>query len=120
MRRSCGNCDLVLQKEPAKLIDHASLPADPATPHTVQSLEIELSLVLDGNEPHRRPLHGFGNRFRIHVVVLVRLDEWPDLLCRHELYVMPLPGESASEEMGAGAGFDPRKTLDPRNRGCRS
>jgi hypothetical protein len=55
----------VLQKEPAKLIHHASLPANPAIPHTVLSLEIELSLVRDRNEPHRRPLHGFGNRFRI-------------------------------------------------------
>src|SRR5437588_7151887 len=39
----------------------------------MQGLQVELIFRFDGYETHVLPLHGFGNRFRVAVVVLVGL-----------------------------------------------
>ncbi len=57
----------------------------------MQGLQIELIFPLDGDETHVLPLHGFGNRFRIAVIILVRLHERPHKLRRDRAPLVPLP-----------------------------
>src|SRR5258708_6735367 len=68
---ACSDSNTVLQEKPSDLVDHSSSPPDPSITHTVQSLKIQLRLVLDWNEPHGRPLHSLSDRFRIDVVILI-------------------------------------------------
>jgi len=96
----------VLQQKATELVDHGSFPADPAVPDAVQSLQIQLGLTLHRNEAHGRPLHSLSNRFCNNVVVLVGLDERPDILGRHQLHLMTVLQKSTGEEVGAGTGFD--------------
>src|SRR6266849_9024980 len=56
----------------------------------MQSLQVELVLRLDGHETHVLALHRLGNRFRIAVVVLVRLHERSHKLRRNQSYLVPL------------------------------
>ena len=45
----------------------------------MQGLHVELCLGLQLDEPHRRPGRRLGDRLRIPIVVLLRLDIGPDI-----------------------------------------
>jgi len=78
------------QREGSNLIDHAGLPSHQAVTHSMQSLQIELMLCLDGHETHVLPFHRFGDRFRIAVVVSVGLYVRAHKLCGNQAHFMPL------------------------------
>jgi hypothetical protein len=71
-------------------------------------------------DPHRatgssawRPCAGSGapaNRFRVDVVVLVRFDEGPNVLGRHELHFVPLCHENTCQEVGTGTSLHADQT----------
>src|ERR1700757_3319233 len=65
----------------------------------MQGLQVELILRLDGDETHVLPLHGFGNRFRIAVVVLVGLHERPHKLRGDQAHLVPLFAQRSSQKM---------------------
>jgi hypothetical protein len=48
----------------------------------VDGLEIELVRRFQRHEPHRRPLHGFSNRFGIQQIILLRCHKRLDELRR--------------------------------------
>jgi hypothetical protein len=48
---------------------------DQPAPHTMNGLEVELRLALQGHEPHGRPLHRLGTGLGIAVIVLVGLTK---------------------------------------------
>jgi hypothetical protein len=45
-----------------------------------------------------------------YVVVLVRFDEGPNVLGRHELYFVPLCFEDTCQEVGTGTSLHPNQT----------
>ncbi len=65
-------------------------------------LQIQLRFVLDWNKPHRRPMHCFGDRLRIDVVVLAGLHERPNILGWHELHVVTLLQQNAIQKCAPG------------------
>jgi len=73
--RSLAKTDSTFQQEGANLIDHAGSSGHQPVAYPMQSLQIKLIFRLDGYETHVLPFHGFGNRFRIAVVILVGLHE---------------------------------------------
>src|ERR1022692_1286187 len=105
-----GNGNTVFQQEPTDLVDYGGPSPHPAIAHTVQSLKIELCFALDRNKAHRGPLHSLGNSFRVDVVVLVRFDEGPNVLGRHELHFVPLCPENTCQEVGTGTSLHANQT----------
>jgi hypothetical protein len=78
----CPYRNTSLEEEGTQLIDEACAPLHQSIADPVNCLEVELIVRLDGDEPHGWPLHGFGYRLRIHVIILLRFDERPYELCR--------------------------------------
>jgi len=62
-------------------------------------LHVELSLPLDRNKTPPRPLHRFGDRFRIQVVTLVGLHLRLHVLRRHQSHLAPLLAQSAPQKV---------------------
>src|SRR5260370_39979991 len=110
MSGACSDGNTMLQEKPAQLVDYGSSAANPTITHAMQGLQIQLRLVLDRDKSHRRSLNRFRDRFRIDIVVLVGLDEWPNILRGHDLDVVSLGYKSTSEEVGAGTSFDTDQT----------
>jgi transposase len=79
--------------------------ADQPVAGAMQRLHVELGFGLELDKPHRRPGRRLGDRLRIVVVVLVRLDVGPDILRRHEPYLMSLGRKQTAEMVGTAAGF---------------
>src|SRR6266478_1244729 len=71
----CRTNDAAFDEEAADLVDHTRTLADEARAHAMQSQKIHLLWRLDRHKMHGWPLHGFRNRLRIAVVVLVTLEE---------------------------------------------
>jgi len=71
----------------------------------VQRLHIQLLIAFDGDKPHVRSPHRFGDGFGIDVVVLVRLYVRLYVLGRHQPNFMTLLAQSATQEVRACAGF---------------
>ena len=59
----------------ADLVHRGCALANETGAHAVQALKIELLGRLCRHEPHRWPLHGFGDRLGIPEIVLVALEE---------------------------------------------
>lgn len=76
-----GN-DAELGQVTANGIDNLRPLADQHLPDAVDHEHLLLLLLLDRDESHGRPRHGFTDRFRIRSIVLVGLDEGADKLCR--------------------------------------
>jgi hypothetical protein len=62
----------------------------------MQSLQVKLILCFDGNETHVLPVHDFGNRLRIAVVVLAGLHERSHNQSGNQAYFMPLFAQGSS------------------------
>jgi hypothetical protein len=103
MSASLAERDPALQQQPAHLADHRRPATDPAIAHPVQRLHVQLVVALDGHKAHLRSSHGFGDRFGIDVVVLVRLHVGLHVLGRHQANLVALLPQAATEEVGAAA-----------------
>ena len=75
----------------------------------MQSLQVELIFRLDRHETHVLALHRLGNRFRIAVVVLVRLDERPHKLRRNQSHLVPLFAQRSPQKVRPHTGFHPHQ-----------
>jgi hypothetical protein len=82
--------DAALEQHSTNLVDHRGAAPHPALAHSVQRLQIQLIVRLDRYEAHTWPSHGFGDGFRINVVVLVRLHIRLYILGWHQAHIMPL------------------------------
>ena len=71
----------------------------------MKRLKIELLSALERHEPHGRSLDGFGNRFRIAIVVLMTLEIGLHILSRHQPNLMPHGFELTTKVMGPCASF---------------
>jgi hypothetical protein len=71
----------------------------------MQDLQVQLRLALERDEPHGWSCRGFGNRLRIAVIGLLRLDVGLDVLGRHQPDRVALCSERATEEVRAAARF---------------
>ena len=89
----------------ANLIDDAGPSSHEPVAHSVQRLQIELILGLDGHETHVLPLHRLGNRFCIAVVILVGFNERSHKLRRNQAYLVPLFAQRSPQKVRAHAGF---------------
>lgn len=78
-----------LQQEAPDLVGQRGAPADQASAHPVQSLNVELLLALEFDEAHGRPGRRFGDRFGIPIVVLLSFDLGPYIFRRHQPYLVP-------------------------------
>jgi len=82
LRRSLGEGDAAFQQQAADLVNHGRASMHQSVAHPVQGLQIELIVGLDGHEAHVFPGDGFGDGLGIDEIVLVRLYERFDELCR--------------------------------------
>src|SRR5262249_49874659 len=95
-----------VRSEAAGLIGHCRALADQASADAMESQQVHLLRRLDAHEAHRRPLHGFGDRFGVAIVVLVALEERLHVLRRDQSHVMtegfelPWPGPPAATAIG--------------------
>jgi hypothetical protein len=81
------------------LMSDVRLPDEPVT-HPMKKLYVQLRLGLEGNKTHCRTRRGFCNRFRIAIIVLLRLDMGTHILRRHQPHVVALLLELPSQVMG--------------------
>jgi hypothetical protein len=105
-----SNGNTVLQQESPDLINYCGPSPHPAITHTVQGLKIKLGFALDRDKSHRGPLHSFCDRFRVDVVVLVRFDERPNVLGRHEFHFVPLRPENMCQVVSARTSLHANQT----------
>jgi hypothetical protein len=56
----------------------------------VQDQDVELSLALERDEPHRRPSRRHGDRRSVAVILLLRLDIGANILRRHQPHLVLL------------------------------
>ena len=68
---SPGEGQATLEQEGSELVDHGGSSRDQPISNTVDGLQIQLVIGLNGNKAHVLALHGFGDRLGIHKVVLV-------------------------------------------------
>ena len=73
----------------------------------MQRLESWLGHLLDGDQAHGGPRHGFTDRFGIAGIMLVRFDLGLHTLGRKELRGMPMLAEAPCPVMRASTGFHP-------------
>jgi hypothetical protein len=94
-----------LQQHGAQLVDQRRpLRHQPIT-RTVQDLDVELRLALQLDKAHRGPGRRLGDRFRIPVVVLLRLDVGSHILGRHQAHFMSHTFEDATKMVRPAAGL---------------
>ena len=67
----------------------------------MHGLQIQLLVALDGHKAHGWPADGFGDRFRVDVIVLVRLH----VLRRDDSYFVTLLAQRTTQEMRSTTGF---------------
>ena len=108
---SFADGDAALQQQSANLVDHRGAPTHPPFAHSVQRLQVELIVGLDGHKAHRGTGYSLGTRFRIDVVVLVRLHVWLHILCRHQAHIVPLFPQSTAQKMRPSAGLHADQAL---------
>ena len=107
MTSAFGQSKATFQQEAANLVDDGCSSHHPALSHSMHGLQIQMLLGFDRHEAHRRPLHCFGDRFRINVVALVRLYVRLHVLGWHQTYIVTLSSQGSPEEMGTTASFHP-------------
>src|SRR5271156_1876806 len=105
MSPTLAECDAALLQQPPDLVDHRRTPNDPALSYPVQRLHIELVVGLDRNKAHGRSTDGFGNRFGVDKVALIRLYVGFHVLSRDDTHLMPLFSECSSQKMSPGTRF---------------
>ena len=66
--------------------------ADETVAYAVQNLNVELSLSLEGDEPHRRSGRRLGNRFSVTIVVLLGLHVRAHIFWQHQPHLVALRG----------------------------
>jgi hypothetical protein len=97
LRRPLGHDDLTLEQYAARLVHESrTLPDQPIT-DAMQNLDVELSLGLECDKPHRRSGRRLGDRLSVAVVVLLRLDVGTNILRRHQLHLVPLRSQQTPE-----------------------
>ena len=96
-----------LEQERTQLVDDGSRSRDQAITNSMNGLQIELVIGLDGDEAHVLAFHGFGDRLCIHEVVLVGLYERLHKLGCNQPHIMALLPQRASEEMRSGTRLQP-------------
>ena len=97
--------DAALQQEGAQLVDQRRPLAHQPVTRAVKALHVELRLALELDKPHRRPGRRLGDRLRIAVVVLLRLDVGPHVLRRHQPDLVALVAQPAAEVMRPATGL---------------
>src|SRR6266516_2249170 len=97
--------DAAFDEEAADLVDHTGTLADEARAHAMQSQQIHLLGRLDRHKMHGWPLHGFRNRLRIAVVVLVTLEERLHVLRRDQTHIVASSLQLPADVMGARTGL---------------
>src|SRR6266566_1306327 len=97
--------DAAFDEEAADLVDHARTLADEARAHAMQSQKIHLLWRLDRHKMHGWPLHGFRNRLRIAVVVLVSLEERLHVLRRDQTHIVASGLQLPADVMGTRTGL---------------
>jgi hypothetical protein len=73
----------------------------------MEGLQIELVISLDRDEAHVLALRGFGDRLRIHEIVLVGLYERLHKLRCNQPYIISLLAQRASQKMRPGTCLHP-------------
>jgi len=71
----------------------------------MQRLHVQLLFTFQLDETHGWPGGCLGDRFRISIVVLLRLDVGPDIFRRHQPNLMALRLEKTAEVMRATTGL---------------
>jgi hypothetical protein len=99
----------LLQHECTDLIDDAGALRDQPRPHPMQRLQIQLFSRLGRDEPHRRPLHRFGDRLGTAEVVLLSFRVRPHILRRHQPGIVIKGPELSAQLVRADAGFHPNQ-----------
>jgi hypothetical protein len=102
---SLRNGDTALHQHRPQLVDQGGSFADKPITDTMQRLHVELVGALQLDEAHGRPGGGFGDRFGVPVVVLLRLDVWADIFRRHQPDLMPVATQDTPQMVRAAAGF---------------
>src|SRR5439155_2207605 len=97
--------DAAFDEEAADLVDHTRTLADEARAHAMQSQKIHLLWRLDRHKMHGWPLHGFRNRLRIAVVVLVTLEERLHVLRRDQTHIVASGLQLPADVMGTRTGL---------------
>src|SRR6266566_4475332 len=97
--------DAAFDEEAADLVDHTRTLADEARAHAMQSQKIHLLGRLDRHKMHGWPLHGFRNRLRIAVVVLVSLEERLHVLRRDQTHIVASGLQLPADVMGTRTGL---------------
>jgi hypothetical protein len=105
IRPATADGDPTFQQKSPDLVDHTGAARNQPIPHSMQCLQIELILGLDGHESHRRPLHGLCDCFGILIVVLVRLYKRAYKLRWNQPHLVPLRDRRGAEMMGATTRF---------------
>ena len=94
-----------LEEKSAQLIEERLPGRHETGTNPVQRLDVELRLILELDEAHRRPRRRLGDGLSVAVVVLVRFDVGPHILGRHEPHRVALVRQQASQVVRAAAGF---------------
>lgn len=102
---SLGHNDAVFRQKGAQLADQRRRLSHQPVAGAMRALRVELRLVLQRHEPHDRPCCELGDRFRVPIVVLLRLDVRAHILGRHQSDLVALVAEPAVKMMGAATGF---------------
>jgi hypothetical protein len=79
-----------LEQKRTPLVDDRRASRDQAIPNSMDGLQVELIIGLDRDEAHVLALNGFGDRLRIHEVVLVGLYERFNKLRCYQAHIMAL------------------------------
>jgi len=71
----------------------------------MEGLHVELLGTLQRDQAHRRPRRSFGNRFRIPIIVLLRLRVLSDIFRRHQPDLMRMTTHAATKMVSTAASF---------------
>ena len=93
----------MLKQQGAHLVDDGGAFDDDALADAMGGLQLELLGVLERYASHRAATAGFSDRFRVVVVVLVRLHVRLDELGGDDAHFMPGRSEAPTPVLRAGA-----------------
>ena len=79
-----ADSDTAFEQKGTNLIDDGGALTDEAFTDAMQRLEVQLVARLDGDELHRRALHGLGDRFGVIEIILLSLCIRTDILRGHQ------------------------------------
>ena len=102
-----GGDDPELGQVAAQGIDGGGALLQQLLAYPVQHQHRLLVLILGRDKPHAGALHRLAAGLGIGRVVLVGLDVGPNVLRRHQSYLVPEPGQLTGPVVGCTAGFQP-------------